>query len=322
MSRLLLLYAGSAVFACALTWLVLRWLRARQILDLPNERSNHVRPTPRGGGWAIVLTVLPAWAWLDPRAWPMLVAAAFLVLVCWRDDRGGVPPLLRFGAQAIAVAVALWMMPPELRLLPQSEQFVPPLWLDRAVAALGWLWLINLTNFIDGIDGLIGGSTAVICAGAMLVLYGITATVRADEAAVLGGAALGFLVWNWRPAKLFLGDVGSVPVGFFLGWLLFTMAAYGHRFPALLLLGYLGTDATITLLRRALRGEKPWQAHRQHFYQRAVLAGAGHGLVTCVALAAQLLLVACAVWAVFAPLPAAACGALVVAALLAWMSTR
>jgi UDP-N-acetylmuramyl pentapeptide phosphotransferase/UDP-N-acetylglucosamine-1-phosphate transferase len=315
--KLVALYVLAALASAALTWVVLRWLRRAQVLDRPNERSSHVVPTPRGGGWAILLVTLPVWLWLEPSSWPVLLGALGLALVSWRDDRGDVGPGIRFGAQVVAVALAFLVIPETSRLFPAL-----PLWLDRAITALGWLWLINLTNFMDGIDGLIGGSFAVLgatLAGALLRVFEPT---RALEAALLGGAALGFTLWNWRPAKLFLGDVGSVPMGFLLGWLLLTLAGQGYRIAALLFLFYLGWDATLTLLRRAAHGATPWHAHRDHLYQRAVQAGLSHGRVAGAAIAVQLALGLCGIWAITMPIPALLVASALALALLGWMATR
>jgi UDP-N-acetylmuramyl pentapeptide phosphotransferase/UDP-N-acetylglucosamine-1-phosphate transferase len=312
-----LLYLAAAIASTALTYVVLRWLRAAQVLDTPNERSSHAIPTPRGGGWAILAVTLPVWLWLEPSSWPVLLGAFGLALVSWRDDRGDVGPGIRFGAQIAAVALAFLVAPDASRLFPAL-----PLWLDRAITALGWLWLINLTNFMDGIDGLIGGSVAVLGVTLTLALLRIDEPTRALEASLLGGAALGFTLWNWRPAKLFLGDVGSVPMGFLLGWLLLTLAGHGYRIASLLFLFYLGWDATLTLVKRAARGETPWRAHREHFYQRATQAGLSHARVAGAAIAVQFALGLCGVWAIFMPIPALIVASVLALALLGWMATR
>jgi UDP-N-acetylmuramyl pentapeptide phosphotransferase/UDP-N-acetylglucosamine-1-phosphate transferase len=180
---------------------------------------------------------------------------------------------------------------------PVFQGWLPPE-LDIVVAALLWVWFVNLFNFMDGIDGLAGSEAAAIAAGLFLFAW---VGVGQDPAlaalsATVALAALGFLVWNWAPARVFLGDAGSVPLGYLLGFLLLDAAARGWWKLALILPLYFLADATITLLRRLLRGERVWQAHREHFYQRAVQGGLGHAAATARVILANLLLIGCA-WA-------------------------
>ena len=160
------------------------------------------------------------------------------------------------------------------------QGWLPPA-LDMAAAALLWVWFVNLYNFMDGIDGLAGSETAAIGIG--LALFAVVGTggdpALAAPAAAIAAAAIGFLVWNWAPARIFLGDVGSVPLGYLLGFLLLATAARGYWKFALILPLYFLADATITLLRRLARGERVWLPHREHFYQQAVQRGLGHAAV-------------------------------------------
>ena len=289
------------LLAFVATGAVLRFLRRKAILDLPNARSSHAVPTPRGGGIAILAAVLPAWltiaaagGWRDADA--VLAAAGILALVSWRDDRGGLSPALRFLVQAIAVAAGLAMLPGAGAVF----QGLLPRPLDLAACFLLWLWFVNLYNFMDGIDGLAGGQT--MCLGAGIALVAALHPAAAPPgtallAAALAAAALGFLPWNWQPARLFMGDVGSVPLGYLLGWLLLALAASGAWAPALILPLYYLVDATWTLVARLVRGARVWEAHREHFYQRAVAAGRRHGAVAGRILAADLLLIGAALWA-------------------------
>ncbi|MDR3517597.1 MAG: glycosyltransferase family 4 protein [Azospirillaceae bacterium] len=292
----------SAIASIALTRLVLEILQRRAILDHPNERSSHTRPTPRGGGWGLVPVVLVAWLTLTAIGMPaphgvIIIAAVAIALMSlsWLDDLRGLSPALRLAAQGVAVIVGLALLPPTALVL----QGLLPLWADRVVTLLAWLWFVNLTNFMDGIDGISGSEIAAIGLG--LAVAGNTAagaTLLSPFALTLTGAALGFLVWNWHPARLFLGDVGSVPLGFLTGWLLIQAAVAGLWLPALILPAYYLADATITLARRAWRGERIWQAHREHFYQKAVGAGRRHDQVVLLISAANLLLILCATTAV------------------------
>ncbi|MBO0738870.1 MAG: glycosyl transferase, partial [Alphaproteobacteria bacterium] len=160
-------------------------------------------------------------------------------------------------------------------------------------AGLLWVWWINLFNFMDGIDGLAASEAAAIGSG--LLLFGLCGAGAGSEPALLAaaviGAALGFLVWNWSPARIFLGDVGSVPLGYLLGFLLLDLAGRGFWKIALILPLYFIADATITLVRRLLRGERVWKAHREHYYQQAVRYGLGHAAVVRLVITADILLI-------------------------------
>ncbi|MGE5548190.1 MAG: MraY family glycosyltransferase [Solirubrobacterales bacterium] len=300
------------------TRVVLGWLRHRQILDLPNERSSHTRPTPRGGGLAVTpvaLVGLLAAALVDgalPATTVAVPAACALLVLSWVDDRRSLSARLRLGVHLLAVAAVLATLPAD-RLVFQG---LLPLALDRVITALAWGWFINLYNFMDGIDGITGVETASLGLG--LALAGTLAGAGGYSAPgiVLAAVAVGFLIFNWHPAKLFMGDSGSVPLGFLLGWLLVLAATDGLWAPALILPLYYLADATITITRRALRGERIWQAHRQHFYQRAA-ARLGHAPVSLAVLGCNLLLVASAALALFHPLAGLAAGAGTVALFLA-----
>jgi UDP-N-acetylmuramyl pentapeptide phosphotransferase/UDP-N-acetylglucosamine-1-phosphate transferase len=313
--------AAAALGAIA-TRLLIPLLRRSGVLDRPNERSSHNAPTPRGGGIAVLGTVLVFWlglaagGWITPRLVAVALAALLLAAVSWLDDLRGLPPLLRLIAQAAAVATGLAALP-----APASADAA---WLGSTAAlpilGIVWLWWVNLYNFMDGIDGIAGCQTAAIGGGLLTftAIGGGTDASVALLAAPILGAALGFLLWNWAPARIFLGDVGSVPLGYLTGYLLLGLVVAGAWKIAAILPLYFFTDATLTLGRRLLRGERVWQPHRQHFYQRAVRRGLGHAAVVKRVILANLLLIACG-WAAengagAAALPAAA---VVVAVLLA-----
>ena len=272
-------------------------LRHGAVLDQPNERSLHAIPVPRGGGIAVAGTVLLVWGALlvgGVAAPPLLVVilgAGFLAAVSWRDDLAGLSPALRLASQAVAVGLALATLA-AIGARTMSQGWLPP-WLGVLAAGLMWLWFINLFNFMDGIDGMAGSEAAAIAIGlAVFATFGAGRDLDLSLlAATIAGASIGFLVLNWAPARIFLGDVGSVPLGFLLGFLLLGVAADGHWKIALILPLYFLADATITLLRRLFRGERVWQPHRQHFYQRAVQSGLGHATVMRRVNAANLLLV-------------------------------
>jgi len=289
---------ASALVSAVATRSLIPILARRGVLDHPNERSSHVVATPRGGGIAPVGTILLAWlalglcGWVSSAIAAILCATVLLAIVCWLDDLGDLSPALRLVAQAAAVALGLWALP--------QHALLGHLGPAATCAALGllWLWWINLFNFMDGIDGL-AGSEAALIGGGLLVLAALGRGVdpaAAALAAALCGAALGFLCWNWSPARVFLGDVGSAPIGYLTGFLLIAAIMRGHWMAALILPLYFLADATITLGRRLLHGEKVWQAHRQHYYQQAVRGGLGHAAVVGRVIAVGLLLIGCG-WA-------------------------
>jgi len=259
-------------------------LTARAILDRPNERSSHDRPTPRGGGIAVIGALVPGWIAIallsgHARAADLVVPAfaAALAVLSWRDDRAGLPIGVRFAAQALAVVATLAVVP------AITDGFDPFLqgWAGTVLVGLAWVWFINLYNFMDGIDGITGVETTSIGLGVVVVsAAAMMEWTLAAQGITAAAAAFGFLRWNRQPARIFIGDVGSIPLGYLLGWLLLLLAARGQWAAALILPSYYLADATLTLLRRAAKGERVWQAHRSHFYQRAVVAGLSHGQVT------------------------------------------
>jgi len=251
------------------------WL-ARYATVPPNPRSSHYEPTPQGGGVAVVLAtlavtwgiVVPWPAFLQNQAFQLLgvtAAATLLAAVGAIDDMHPLPAATRFATQCICVGIVIVALPNELRILPQI-----PLWIERACLLLAGVWFVNLVNFMDGIDWMTVAE--VVPATAAIVLLGVTGAIAALPsifAAALLGAILGFAPSNRPVARLFLGDVGSLPIGLLLGWLLLQLAGTGHLAAALILPFYYLLDATITLLRRIVRRERVWEAHRSHFYQRA-----------------------------------------------------
>jgi UDP-N-acetylmuramyl pentapeptide phosphotransferase/UDP-N-acetylglucosamine-1-phosphate transferase len=255
------------------------WL-ARFAMVRPNARSSHHKPTPQGGGIAVVIaTLVVAWGGviLSPtllqyqggQLLAVSAATALLGAVGAIDDMRSLPAAARLAMQCIAVGAVITALPAEVQIIPHV-----PWAIERACLFLAGLWFVNLVNFMDGIDWMTVAE-AVPVTGAILVLglAGVVAPLPALLAAALLGAIVGFAPFNKPVAQIFLGDVGSLPVGLLLGWLLLQLAATGHLAAALLLPLYYLADATITLVWRIARGETIWQAHRTHFYQRATDRG-------------------------------------------------
>ncbi|WP_225879087.1 MraY family glycosyltransferase [Zeimonas arvi] len=271
----LLLLAG--VVSALMTGLVRRYALARSILDVPNARSSHTAPTPRGGGVAIVLATLAALPVLAAAGslpwdalWALAGAGGFVALVGFLDDHGHIAARWRLLAHFAAAAWALaWLGgAPPLHLFGSEIDLG---WLGAALAAVYLVWLLNLYNFMDGIDGIASVEAIAVGVGGAL-LYALTGQPGLAMAPLaLAAAAGGFLLWNFPPARIFMGDAGSGFLGIVLG-VLSLQAAW--QAPQLLwswaiLLGVFVVDATLTLLRRLLRGEKVYEAHRSHAYQHA-----------------------------------------------------
>jgi UDP-N-acetylmuramyl pentapeptide phosphotransferase/UDP-N-acetylglucosamine-1-phosphate transferase len=288
--------AAAFTISCIGTRTLVTMLRREAVLDVPNDRSSHVVPTPRGGGIAVIGAIVAAWfvLWtiglLPLASLGVALGAVGLAVVSWIDDLRGLSPAPRLLVQLAVVAIGVWALPAGAIF----QGWLSP-GLDSVVAALLWVWFLNLFNFMDGIDGIDASEAAAIGLGLVLVADA-DPSITAPSAAI-AAAALGFLVWNWAPARIFLGDVGSVPLGYLLGFLLYELALRGSWLAALILPAYFLADATLTLVRRLLRRERVWQAHREHFYQRAVQNGLSHDAVVLRVIAADLVLIACA-WAV------------------------
>jgi UDP-N-acetylmuramyl pentapeptide phosphotransferase/UDP-N-acetylglucosamine-1-phosphate transferase len=259
---------------------VLDWLKARAVAK-PNHRSSHTVPTPEGGGIVVVpVTLITSGIalWLAGSHVPggplyaalVGVAALGLTAVGFIDDIRRLSIAFRLVAQVLALAVAIGLMPSDLRVLPTPV----PLVVERILLIGAALWFVNLFNFMDGIDLISVVETIAIALGVIaLTAFGLTPEWHGIVAAAVAGAMLGFAPWNAPAARLFLGDAGSIPIGFLLAVLLIHVAAEGAVFAAVILPLYYLADATITLLRRLLRGERVWEAHRQHFYQQATRNG-------------------------------------------------
>lgn len=270
--------AASAAVLSALLIVVLRPLLARYAMAKPTARSSHTAPTPQGGGIAVVAATIVAacvalyFSGRGALPWPLptvFAATAFIALVGAADDIRPMQAVPRLVLQAFAVASVIYALPAELRVVPWL-----PWWVERVLLVIGGVWFVNLVNFMDGLDWLTAAETVPITV--TLALIGELGLLPPQDVAValtLSGAMIGFAYFNRPMARLFLGDVGSLPIGLLLGWLLLSVAAGGHLAAAILMPLYYLADATITLLRRLARGEPFWRAHRTHYYQLATDRG-------------------------------------------------
>jgi UDP-N-acetylmuramyl pentapeptide phosphotransferase/UDP-N-acetylglucosamine-1-phosphate transferase len=267
---------AAAVLAALLSCLVtsaIRPMLLRHALARPNARSSHRIPTPQGAGIAVIAATLVVagavitLAGTAEMTIPSVVfgATLFLAAVGFADDVRSIPVLPRLLLQGIAVAAVVFTAPESLRIAAAL-----PLWAERALMLLAGLWFVNLVNFMDGLDLMTAAEAVPVSAA--VVLLGWLGDVPAPTtvvAAALCGALLGFVPFNRPVAKIFLGDVGSLPIGLLLGWCLLQLAWHQQFAAAVLLPLYYLADATITLFRRMMRGEPFWAAHRSHYYQQA-----------------------------------------------------
>ena len=281
--------ATSFLLTVALLAVLLRWPHLLP-LDRPNQRSLHSGVVPRAGGLALVPAVLVGWVWVP--SYPVLAAvlAVVLAIASYLDDRRGLPVGLRLGLHlAAAIVFAAGML---------NE--VPLLLLIATVLII--TWSINLYNFMDGADGLAGGMALFGFSAYSLLAWQQGAAEFAVLNLCIAAAALGFLIFNFPPAKVFLGDAGSVPLGFLaamFGIVGMAKSLWPWWFPLLVFSPFV-VDATITLARRALRRERVWEAHREHFYQRLVRAGWSHRRTAFAEYVLMAAAGASAVWAVSA----------------------
>jgi len=296
---------AAAVVSAALI-AVLKPLLVRYALARPNARSSHAVPTPQGGGIAVIaatfIAASPVLVLLTPadqqlQIWILFAATAFLAIVGAVDDIRTIEATPRLVMQFIAVGVVGGLLSSDIHIVPM----LPPA-IERILLVVAGVWLVNLTNFMDGIDWMTVTEVVSITLGLfLLALLGALPLAAAIVALALLGAILGFAPFNRPVARLFLGDVGSLPIGLLLFWLLLQLAGRGHLAAALLLPLYYLADATLTLVLRMARGESILQAHRTHFYQRATNVGwTVPAIITRVA-CTNALLVALAVASVWAP---------------------
>lgn len=272
-----MLLAGAFGVALLATPLMRRFALRHALLDVPNERSAHSVPTPRGGGSAIAaaffssLALLLWWDVLPQAAGMALLWGGLLVAAvgAW-DDRRHIAPLWRLLAHVLAAVWALFWLGKDLSVVHAS------------LALLGIVWLTNLYNFMDGIDGLAGSQALCAALAGGVLLWLSDAPGLALASLTLAMSSAGFLVWNWPPAKIFMGDTGSGLLGYSFAVLALASAQSGALSALiwLILLAPFVLDATLTLLRRMLRGECWYQAHATHLYQRVAQAGYSHKQVT------------------------------------------
>ncbi len=310
---------AASVVSFVVAFIAMRVLLSRfghVALDRPNERSLHERPIPRTGGIGVLLAACVALLFGASELWIPIAIALGLAAVSIADDLRGLAAWARLLAHFAAAGVLVWYF-----LSPMHP-------LELALLALALAWLTNLYNFMDGSDGLAGGMS-VIGFGCYALAAGMDGDLPlATLCGAIAASSAAFLIHNFHPARLFLGDVGSIPLGFLagaLGLIGWTGDHWPLWFPLLVFAPFIG-DATVTLARRLARGERIWRAHREHYYQRLVRLGAGH---RATALAAYALMLVCAIAAFYArdaavsvQVAAIGAAALPLAAAALWIDVR
>lgn len=284
-----IIFGGCALVSYFLTDAIRRYALARELLAVPNERSSHTVATPHGGGLAILVSFLLAVTVLSlsgalplSNLWFFLGFGGSIALLGLVDDVYHVAARWRLLVHFAAAALALfWLggMPP---IAVAGREF-DLAWAGHLLALFYLVWLLNLYNFMDGIDGIAGIEAITVCAGG-LVVYAAAGVdgVAGLAPLMLIAATAGFLAWNFPRAKIFMGDTGSAFIGFLLGLFSIVAAASSSAlfWAWVILLGCFIVDATVTLLRRVVRGEKFYEAHRSHAYQYASRKHASHALIS------------------------------------------
>jgi Fuc2NAc and GlcNAc transferase len=279
-----LLFFVSALVTAGIRLVLVR----RGLLDFPNSRSSHLVPVPRGGGVGIAVVFLSSVVWIFSRhlipgrlTWALIGGGLAITTVGVFDDRFGLPQWPRLAVHTLAAGWALWCLGATQPLHPGNGDLVWA-WVARAADIGALVWLINLFNFMDGIDGLAGMEVVLVSIFSAVLMIHDGLPGYSQLSWSLAAASLGFLVWNWPPAKIFMGDAGSGFLGFTLG----TLALFSSRskpellWPWLILLAAFLVDATVTLLRRMISRARWYDAHRSHAYQHAALDWDSHAKVT------------------------------------------
>ena len=278
------------VFSFSITGLMIVYARRAKLYDVPNQRSSHSVPTPRGGGLGIVLVFLSfvALTFLKDRLpsdafYALSVGGTIVAVIGFIDDHRHVPAKWRFLVQTVAAIFALYFIGglPDIQVGSVSVSLGLP---GDVLAVVFIVWLVNLYNFMDGIDGIAAAEAISVAGGASLLIATGSSTFIATLFFVFSAAALGFLLWNWPPAKIFMGDVASGFIGFVLAVFALISSA-SDLLPIwvwLILAGVFIVDATLTLITRVLRREQWYAAHNNHAYQKASRAMNGHRPVTLI----------------------------------------
>ncbi len=269
-----MIYIGLFVLSMVLTYIIRSYTNKKAIFDIPNERSSHITPIPRGGGLAIVIVFYIGLLYfqesIDAKLFYALLCAIPIALISLMDDLFTLSSKIRFFIQSASAGGALYFL--------GGVTFIDFIlfelhgWWLNIIAFFAIVWLTNLYNFLDGIDGYAGSEAVVVGLGIFFFFHN-------PLGLVIVAASLGFLLFNWHKASIFMGDVGSATLGFIFAVFVFYDTSHGSIYIWLILLSLFWFDATLTLVRRYRKGEYVTQAHKKHAYQRLIQGGWSHDKV-------------------------------------------
>jgi len=279
-----MIYIGLFFLSAVLTYIIKVYAARKNVLDIPNERSSHSMPTPKGGGLAIIVVFYIGLFYFkenfDSRLFYALLCALPIAIISLLDDIFTLTSKIRFLIQSVSTGMALYF----LKGVSSIDFMIFELhgiWVN-VLAFVAMVWLTNLYNFLDGIDGYAGSEAVIVGLGIFIFFHN-------PLGLVIVAASLGFLIFNWHKASLFMGDVGSATLGFIFGVFVFYDTSEGNIYIWLVLLSLFWFDATLTLIRRYKNGEIITQAHKKHAYQRLIQYGWPHDKVVLFAVAFNLI---------------------------------
>lgn len=305
------------VFSTLLSAFLIRVLKKYSVLAIPNVRSNHKLAIPTAGGLGIVITVV-AFAIVyyfssrDIKAIYFIASVLIVAAISFRDDLKDLPIMPRVICQFIAIILMIKSFDIELKLV------------SILILSFGTFLFINFYNFMDGIDGS-ATSEAIHIAVTSLIIAALTRVVPEETiliCIVLCGACFGFLIFNWHPAKIIMGDVGSISLGIICSWILINLALKGYTTAAFIIPLYFVADSSITILRRLFKGEKIWLPHSEHFFQQAVRRGKTHSQVVKKIIISNMLLSIFSIVSIYYPVIAVLLSLITVAILMANLKNK
>lgn len=255
-----------------------------QLVDTPNERSNHKIPVPRGAGIVIIFAMnalLFVFAvynnYFNAQILSLIISLLFIASVFFVEDIITLKIHYRLISQILVVAFGMYfILGKEVIIFPYLPDFI-----NYIIVFISWLWFINLYNFMDGIDGITATETIAICFGVILISHHLQQIIPIEIATIIIVSMIVFLLFNWSPAKVFIGDGGSVALGFLIGLLLIRIAHFTNVLVSITLALYYLSDSGITIVKRMMKGEAIWLAHSDHFYQKAIRKGMSAKLIVC-----------------------------------------